>query len=272
MVPFLLRTLVKALVLPPTGPLLVALVGLALVGWRRRLGVGLDVAGVVVLALLSTPIVSAALVRVLDRSPPLDPTQAGTAGAIVVLAGGTRPDAREYGGPTIGSITLQRVRYAAWLARRTSLPILVSGGSVRGTRPEALLMRDVLVHEFGVPVRFVEQRSHNTHENALYSSAILRANGITRIVLVGHSFDFPRSRKEFEAQGIAVLAAPLGIPSVTADEIGDFLPSARALLQSYYACYEILANALFDMTHAVSGNSADTRATRRSSSPLPRES
>ena len=269
MIPYSLRAVVKALVLPPTGPLLVAFVGLALVGWRRRLGVGLAVAGVVVLALLSTPIVSAALVRVLDRSSPLDPAKAATAGAIVVLAGGMRPDAREYGGPTIGSITLQRVRYAAWLARRTSLPILVSGGSVRGTRPEALLMRDVLVHEFGVPVRFVEQRSHNTHENALYSSAILRANGITRIVLVGHSFDFPRSRKEFEAAGIAVVAAPIRIPPAVPRAFGDFVPGVQGLVMSYYACYELLGNALFDVTQALNGNSADTRSTPRSSSPLP---
>jgi uncharacterized SAM-binding protein YcdF (DUF218 family) len=234
-IPHLLRAIVKALVLPPTGPLLIALAGLALVGRRRRLGIGLAVAGVVALTLLSTPIVSAGLVRALDRTPPLDPARIGDAGAIVVLAGGTRPYAQEYGGSTIGSITLQRVRYAAWLARRTHLPILVSGGSLRGVRAEAVLMRDVLVDEFGVPVRFVEMRSHDTHENAMYSSAILRANGIARVVLVGHSFDFPRTRKEFEAQGIGVVPAPIGIPSLTADEIGDFLPSARALLQSYFA-------------------------------------
>jgi uncharacterized SAM-binding protein YcdF (DUF218 family) len=264
--------MVKALVLPPTGPLLMALVGLVLITWRRRVGVLLAAAGIVALTLLSTPIVSAQLMRVLDGAPALMPSQVNGAGAIVVLAGGTRSYAQEYAGPTIGSITLQRVRYAARLARLTQLPILVSGGSVRGAPAEALLMRDVLIHEFGVPVRFVETHSRNTHENAVQSARILRTHDITRVILVGHSFDFPRSRKEFEAQGIEVVPAPIGIPSVTSNEVGDFLPSARALLQSYYVCYEIFANILFDLTHAFTGNSADTRATPPTSSPLPRGS
>jgi uncharacterized SAM-binding protein YcdF (DUF218 family) len=266
---------VKAVVLPPMGPLVLALIGLVVVRWKPRLGFALALAGVLALAALSMPIVSAGLVQALDRTPAFDASRTAGAQAIVVLSGGTRLYAAEYDSATLGSISLQRVRYAAWLAKRTGLPILASGGSVRGARPEALLMRDVLVHEFGVPVRFVETRSRNTHENAVLSAAILRAAGISRVILVGHSFDFPRSRKEFEAAGIDVVPAPIGIPRTDASEFGDFLPSARGLLQSYYACYEILANALFDITHAledsggVSGDSADTRATPRSSSPLP---
>ena len=37
-------------------------------------------------------------------------------------------DGAEYGRPVIGSVTLQRVRYAAFLQRQTQLPILCSGG------------------------------------------------------------------------------------------------------------------------------------------------
>ena len=160
------------------------------------------------LVLLSMPAVGGLLIRCLDRTPAFDVANRGNAQAIVILGGGTRPYAPEYGGATVGTITLERIRYGARLARATGLPVLVSGGAVRGAPPEAVLMRNVLVYEFGVPVRWLETRSRNTHENAVKSAAILKGSGIERVILVGHSFDFPRSRKEFEAAGIDVIPAP----------------------------------------------------------------
>ena len=95
---------------------------------------------------------------------------------------------------TLSAITLERVRYGARIARATDLPILVSGGAVRGAPPEALLMRNALVNEFAVPVRWMETRSRDTHENAVNSAEMLKADGVQRVILVGHSFDFPRTR------------------------------------------------------------------------------
>lgn len=267
-----LKQLVKWFVLPPSGPIVVIYIGLFVAIWRRGAGLMIALAGVVVLSLLATPAFSDLLVLALDRSPAFDAGSVGRARAIVILGGGIRRNAPEYGGPSLGPITLQRVRYGAHLARLTGLPILVSGGPARGTVPEAVLMRDALSNEFGVRARWVEVRSRNTHENARNSAAILARNGISTVILVGHSFDFPRSRKEFEAQGIEVIPAPIGIPAVTADEPADFIPNAHGLLQSYYACYEILANVLFDVTHAFTENSADTRSAPPTSSPLPRGS
>jgi uncharacterized SAM-binding protein YcdF (DUF218 family) len=237
----------------------------------NRLGIRVALTGVVLVSVFALPATGAFLIRILDRSPVLDVSRIGDAQAIVVLGGGTRQYAPEYGGPTLGSISLSRVRYGAYLARTTGLPILVSGGSVRGAPPEATLMRDVLVHEFHVPVRWVETRSRDTHENAVNSGAILKASGATRVILVGHGFDFPRSAKEFEAQGIVVIRAPINVPDMPT-ELDDFLPSAGGMLLSYYACYEILANAVFEIGQAFNGSSADTRSTPRSSSPLPRGS
>lgn len=275
MIPPWLGTLVKILVLPPMSPLLVAVVGLAMLVRHPRAGRAMVLGGVIALWLLATPAVSGLLVRYLGDTRPLDLATGRNAQAIVILGGGTRRFAAEYGRPSVGSITLERIRYGAWLARATHLPILVSGGSVRGAPREALLMRDVLVREFDVPVRWVEARSRNTHENAIESAKILAGDGVSRVILVGHAFDFPRSRKEFEAAGIDVIAAPIDIPPAIPTEVGDFLPGARGLLESYYACYEIFANVAFDLTRkfasgAVSGSFADTRATHRSPSPLPR--
>jgi uncharacterized SAM-binding protein YcdF (DUF218 family) len=118
----------------------------------------------------------------------------------------------------------------------------VSGGAVKHAPPEALLMRNVLVNEFGVPVRWVEARSRNTHENAVNSAALLNAAGIHRIVLVGHAFDFPRTREEFAAAGIDAIPAPINSPPEMPTVLSDFVPSVAGLRLSYYALYEILAN------------------------------
>lgn len=247
MTPFWLKHLVRLFVLPPGGPMVIVVAGLALAGRYPRRGRQLALAGVVALLLLSMPIVGELLVACLDHSPALDLTHVSGAQAIVILGGGTRPYAAEYGGATLSALSLERVRYGARVARATGLPVLVSGGAVRGAPSEAALMRDALVNEFGVPVRWVEPRSRNTHENALWSAEMLRANGVGRVILVGHSFDFPRSRLEFEAAGIAVIPAPISLPLTSPGSIGDFVPSAAGLQRSYYACYEVLANAWYRM-------------------------
>lgn len=244
-----IKILVKWLVLPPMGPLLLALAGLAIVRRKPRQGRRLLAVGVLSLTLLSIPAVGALLVRCLDQSPPLDTSNVSGAQAIVILGGGVRLHAPEYGGVTLSSITLERVRYGARLARATDLPILVAGGAVRGAPPEALLMRNALVKELAVPVRWMETRSRDTHENAVNSAEMLKADGVQRVILVGHSFDFPRTRAEFDAVGIETIAAPIGMPPPVPTALGDYLPSVTGLRLSYYASYEILANVLFLLSH-----------------------
>jgi uncharacterized SAM-binding protein YcdF (DUF218 family) len=182
-----------------------------------------------------------------DDSPPLDVERAKTAKALVILGSGIRREAAEYGGDTLGSRTLERVRYGAKVARLTGLPVLVAGGSVYGGATEASLMRDALEREFGVPVQWQEARSRTTYENALYSAEILRGAGIDRVVLVAHSVDMPRAVAEFARRGIAVIPAPVGMPPRNPDSLLEFLPSLSGLQASYAAVYEILANAIREM-------------------------
>jgi uncharacterized SAM-binding protein YcdF (DUF218 family) len=241
---FLVKKALAALVLPPTGPLVVAAIGLTLQRSRPRLGRSLAWAGVLLLTALSLPVVSQALLRALDSGPPIDLAQASTAQAIVILGGGVRRAAPEYGGDTLGRLTLERVRYGARLARKTGLPVLVTGGVVYGGTPEAVLMKQALESEFGIPVKWEEAKSRNTRENALNSAAMLRAADIHRVILVAHGFDMRRAKAEFVAAGLEVIAAPTGIPSAGYDSPLELLPSAAALQGSYYALYELLANAV----------------------------
>jgi uncharacterized SAM-binding protein YcdF (DUF218 family) len=231
-----LRAIVKAIVLPPMGPLLVAMAGLVV---RRRFpstGIGMAWTGVLSLLLLSLPAVGDMLLGVLNTPPPFDKAHATGTQAVVILGSGIRHDALEYGGDALGELTLERVRYGARIARLTNLPVLVSGA------PEANAMRAALESEFGVSVRWVEDRSRTTHENARYTAAILKSVGIHRVVLVVHAFDMLRARAEFAAEGIETIPAATELPDNEPLSPSDFVPSMSGLRTSYFALYEILGN------------------------------
>jgi uncharacterized SAM-binding protein YcdF (DUF218 family) len=239
---FYVKKIIGALVLPPTGALLLAIGGLLLLRRKPRAGRALAWTGVLMLLAFTLPPVSSALTALICDSGPVDLREASSAQAIVVLGGGLRRDAVEYGGDTLNWLSLERVRYGAALARATGLPVLVTGGSVSGGRPEAEVMRDALAREFGIQVRWAEAQSRNTHENAVFSSVLLRRDGISKVVLVAHGVDIRRARREFTAAGIEVVPAPTSIPSVGIDNPLQLLPSASALQGSYLALYELLGN------------------------------
>ncbi len=240
--PIWLKAVAKSLVLPPTGLLLLALSGLSIQRRFPRSGRAMAWSGVLALLALSIPAISGLLIRSLDIAPPFDIANATGAKAVVIIGGGTRRHAAEFGGDTLGELTLERVRYGAIVARLTGLPVLVSGGSVYGGETEAKLMAQSLEREFGQHVQWREERSRTTHENAQRSAEILRAAGIQRVVLVAHSFDMPRARAEFADARIETIAAPTGGVYAHPVSLLDFLPSMSALRGSYYAIYEICAN------------------------------
>jgi len=239
---FLWRKALAALVLPPVGPLVLAIAGAAILGRRPRLGRALLWSGLGLLVALSTWTVAGGLLRLVDDSPPVTLAEARSAQAIVILGGGVRRNAPEFGGETVGHLTLDRVRYGAVVARATGLPVLVTGGALGSTRSEADVMRETLEREFGVPVRWTEDRSRNTHENAQFSAARLEREGIKRVVLVAHGFDMRRARAEFTAAGLEVVPAPTVVAGDQPFELGDLVPNAGALQASYVALYELLAN------------------------------
>jgi uncharacterized SAM-binding protein YcdF (DUF218 family) len=251
---FVIQKALAALVLPPTGPLLLALVGLLILGRRPVWGRVLAWVGVLGLLGLSFPFVAHALVRLIDSGAPLDLAKAREAQAIVILGGGVRRAAPEYGGDTLGRLTLERVRYGARLARQTKLPVLVTGGSVYGhATPEARLMKQALEEEYGVPVAWTEEASRNTAENARGSAGLLLSQGIKRVLLVGHGFDMRRAVAEFAYAGIDAMPAPTVIAADTPKTVHpvEWLPNMSALHASYYALYELLGDAVRRVRRAI---------------------
>lgn len=242
----LLTKIAAALALPPGGNLLLAVAGLAL--WRRAklLAMLMFAVSFISLAVLSMPKVGDALFEAVERFPARLPgaALAEDVGAIVVLAGGRNANAPEYGGETVAFPSLVRLRYGARLQRETGLPLLVSGGRVQGGEPasEAALIKGVLERELNVSVRWLEERSRNTAENARYSVQLLRQEDIAAIVLVTSAAHMPRAVEAFEGQGVRVSAAPTGRRTGNRAAAGvlDWLPSTSALDRSRIALHELL--------------------------------
>lgn len=248
----LLPMVAEALLVPPGVCLLLGVGGLlALALRRRRTGAALVAASLLLLWAASTPALARWLLRTLEQQPA--PRVAKPPGAIVVLGGGSYHGAPEYGGDTVGSLTLERVRYGARLARATGLPLLVTGGDPLGAGDsEAAQMKAVLKLEFGVPVRWTEASSRTTRENALATAVLLRAQGVDCVRLVTHAWHMPRARLVFEAAGLAVHPAPtvFTLPLPEAARALQWLPDAEALRGSRLALHEWLGIAWYRLQSA----------------------
>jgi len=245
---FVWKLLLKNLVLPPTGPLIIVLAGLllALGSRHRRSGWALCAAGAALLWALATPVVADVLVRSVERYPPLDLTQPVRAQAIVILGAGVRLNAPEYGSSAPSATTLERLVYGARVARATGLPVLVSGSHY-----EAAAMSNFLQHELELTPRWVENRSHDTHENAVNSAAMLADAGVHQIVLVTSAAHMARALREFQAEGVTVLPAPAEL--WTRRDLGMlvWVPNADALVRSHRALYEMLGRLAQSMRFAL---------------------
>lgn len=237
---------IKALILPPGGLLFLLLLGFI---WMRKRIKSLAVLVSFVACvwyLLSTWVVSSSLMDLLENYPALSDSDIANsqAQAIVVLGGGGR-NAPEYGGlRSVSNYSLVRMRYGAYLHRKTGLPILLTGGDPlqRGI-VEAELMAPVMENEWSVAVKWRENASRNTAENAMLSAKILQQENINHILLVTHAWHMVRAVRSFEQQGLQVTPAPTSFEGTRYNKEGwllmDFLPSARAFLESYHALHEL---------------------------------
>lgn len=237
---FLLKKIATGIVLPPLSLILLALAGLWLSRRHRKTGYSIAVLSLLTLIALSIPQVSNTLMRSLEQHAPISPESLSRAQAIVVLSGGSYRNAPEYDQDTVGIVSLERARYGVHLQRQTGLPILVTGGAPFGGRPEAELMAASIREEFGGWVRWVENASRDTAENAMLSARLLQKDGISRIALISNVWHLPRALAHFEQAGLEVLPAPIRFSVVQELSLSDFVPHAGALARSSRAIQEWL--------------------------------
>lgn len=243
--------LLEQIILPPGGFIFLSLLGLVVTRRYKRMGFYMTVSGLALLYIVSLPVTALTLMSWLEPETALsvkhlagDEDQQGkTPQAIVILGAGRHYDTLEFEGDTPNAFALERIRYGVWLARRTLLPMLVSGGSGDDeTLSEAEMVKQIIESEYALPVRWSETQSRTTYENAKYSSAILQAEGIDSIYLVTHAGHMKRSVMSFEKFGLTIFPAPTAFESSSQRSLNlhYFLPSGEALRKSSLAFHEWL--------------------------------
>jgi uncharacterized SAM-binding protein YcdF (DUF218 family) len=158
---------------------------------------------------------------------------------IVVLGGGTDPAEDPRPGVEINSAG-DRILYGAELFHAGKAPnILLSGGNItwldgRASTPAEEMSQ--IMKMLGVPesALWLQGKSQNTYEDALYSGEILRQKGIHKIILVTSAMHMPRSVGLFQKQGFEVIPAPADF-RVTKDEwAGLFEPDILNQVVSFW--------------------------------------
>lgn len=238
------------LVVPPPNLILIGIFGLILSKWFRRAGLTITSVCLVLLLLLSLPFISSRLLISLEDEVPRtvagDPPQ-----AIVVLSAETEHVLGPGPNRVVGPLTLEREAAAAILARRTGLPVLVSGGMLWDDNiPLGALMATSMTQTFGVTPRWVEAQSRTTWENAEYSAALLAPLGIHSVYVVTHAWHMPRAILAFRHFGLN--AAPAVVR--WDDTASGVLPNATAWLDSYFALHEWIGLGWYWMKEKLTGS------------------
>lgn len=239
-----LSRFIELILFPPGNVLVLGVIGLLLLRYRPVWGRRVLGLSFIMLWCFSTPLLSFALLNSLQSRYPVLNQVPQDADAIVVLGGG-----REYGDNEYGrqdDLTLHasaRVRYAAYLAKQTELPVVFTGGQV-WNRPgtEAELARQVFLAEHGLDRVLVEGQSKTTRENARYTAELLKAQGWKRPLIVTEAWHMPRAMYSFEQAGVNAVAAPTARDTPSPIETGwwAITPRAPSLERSRIALHEWL--------------------------------
>ncbi|MDH4234986.1 MAG: YdcF family protein [Gallionella sp.] len=251
-----LTNLIATLLMPPLSLLLLLALGIVLLYRRHNFARPMIIVSLCLLWIVSTPYFAEGALHILeDETVALDSSEQ-KADVIVILGGGTYFKAPEYSGQdTIGGATLERLRYGAKLQRDTGRPILVTGGKPLGNSlSEAQQMRVTLEQEFRVPVRWTEEASDNTFENAHHSFRILQQEGLRNIYLVTHGWHMARSADIFRRAGFEVVEAPTSFTTRYRIDLLAFLPRAAAMHQSKLFLHELIGLFWYRLKLTLSGN------------------
>ena len=213
----------------PLGLVLLLLVAALVLRKRDRLQNNTIVLALIIIIASGNGWTAMSLVRSLEwRYLPPQETPRGE--VIVVLGGSTEP--AQFPRPAVEvNGAGDRIIHAARLYHQGSAPyILLSGGRIewldaREASSSAEEMAEIL-SMLGVPEEalWLQSKSRNTYEDAIYSKQVLDEKGIQRIILVTSAMHMPRSVAIFEHQGFEVVPMPVdyGITKATWQQPSKF--------------------------------------------------
>jgi uncharacterized SAM-binding protein YcdF (DUF218 family) len=247
-----LKPLFAALILPPAGPLLLAILGVLLLQLTRHRIKGwmLLLAGLSLSWVLSCHASAQLLNRwLLKDYPPITADAAATfkSQAIVVLGSGVQAFAPEYQYvPQLSRWSAVRLRYGAWLSLQTGIPLAFSGGKGWSVKASALTTEaaaaEFYLSSLRLPAaKWLDSHSADTEQNAIEIAKLLKPNANHRIVLVTHAWHMERAVALFQAQGFDVLPAPIQPIGSEYYDLLNIIPSAEGLEDTRHVLREALA-------------------------------
>ena len=234
---------------PPTVLITLCVVG-ALIALRWRLaGLAVVLVSSLTLFAFATPAISSWLLRRAEAGVPRQVDFQG-AQAIVVLGAGVRRGNGADIPDRLNARSYERLAFAADAYHQLHLPVAVTGGRPAGQHStEGALMKAALESEFGVPVKWTEEESRTTWENAVFTAALLRKDGIGKIVVVTNRWHLPRAVRAFERAGMRALPWPAPETTPASGRLADYLPSMGALQDSFFALHEIIGGFYYDLRY-----------------------
>ena len=196
---------------------------------------------IILFCLLAAIIYFAAFITAIHIAGTQDNTR--PAEVIIVLGAGLRRDGRP--GPALTRRSLR----AADLWREGIAPVVICAGGQAESFPrsEADACREIQ-RNHGLPPSAIllEDKSHSTEENALFSSRLMAERGWTSAVLVSDSYHMLRAGWLFTQRGVETYASP-----VPAERIHHPHSYPHSLLREFLAFHwQILKEALnLPVTH-----------------------
>jgi uncharacterized SAM-binding protein YcdF (DUF218 family) len=105
---------------------------------------------------------------------------------------------------------------------------------------EAEVAARVALQDYGFNLRWAENQSRDTAENAQMIAPLLKRDGITRVALVTDALRMPRAMVEFKRTGLAITPAPMGYVLPTKSDLLQWLPTTDGLAASTRLIHEQL--------------------------------
>lgn len=213
---FVLSKVIWFLLAPSNLLALLIALGLLLAALTRLRRSGLVLAGIACAGLFvfgMTPL-SSLFLRTLEARFPIAEPLTGAIDGIVILGGSQDPDASIALGQPVLNESAERLVVGRALARRfPDARILIAGGSgaLRGSDTSEARAGALMLESLGLdPARIlIEERSRNTHENAVFSRDMVQPQPGETWLLVTSAFHMPRSVGVFREAGFAVVPYPV---------------------------------------------------------------
>lgn len=251
---FFLSKILDVLLTPLAWATLLIATGL----FRQRAGRGvgfgriLVALGLLVLLGFSEEPVSNALVRSLE-SPPLRTFRPGVTYDAVVLLGGLSEDriAGTWGQRAFNDNSERLLQTFDLLRTGAAKNVIVSSGPVQEAAPEMseahFLSTELTRWGIDAGRVVVEDKARNTHENAVYSAAIVRARGWHTVLIVTSAYHMPRAYGCFVAEELPVDTYPVDFRSYDTPFTGELVPRAEHLAASTMAIREWFGRKIYSV-------------------------